>query len=197
MFKTSIPIRKKIAKEIFEIFEKTLFIFTGSNQISGYIVVFFHYLFVMFLYLLLISQNKYYYILGAISWLLLILAHLFFNGCIFIRLERYLWNTNRWFGPWILPLKIFENIFKIKKSSIPDLMCFFYYIFTSYIVWVIFRRGQHFLHKEEREKINKKDDEQKNISHKESHLESPPNDLEYHPHTNDPQFLEIQEQLSK
>ena len=48
-----------------------------------------------------------YYLIGTFAWIQLILAHLFFNGCIFIRLERHLWNTDQWYGPWILLLKIF------------------------------------------------------------------------------------------
>ena len=193
MFKTSLLIRKNIANKIFDLFEKSLFLFTKSNKISGYIVVFFHYLFVMFLYLLLISQNMIYYLIGTFAWIQLILAHIFFNGCIFIRLERHLWNTEQWYGPWILLLKIFDSVFKINKSNTPHLMRYFYLVFTGYIIFLIFRRGYYFLYEKPKEKINKKDDEEKNTLHKQLHLESPPNDLEYPHPTNDQQFLEIKE----
>ena len=36
--------------------------------------------------------------------------HFYFNGCIFTRLERDLWNTKDWYGPWILPFNILQEL---------------------------------------------------------------------------------------
>ena len=164
MFKATIPLRKNVSGKIFEIFEKYLFMITGNNKISGYIVVFFHYLFVMFLYLLLISQNMVYYIIGSIGWVLLILAHIFFNGCLFIRLERYLWKTNKWYGPWIILLKLFDSILRINKENTKNLLSYFYYIFTSYILFVIFRRGYYFIYEKPKEDEKDKDKDKDNAN---------------------------------
>ena len=38
--------------------------------------------------------------LTVLCWIIVILCHFYFNGCILIRIERYLWDTKTWYGQW-------------------------------------------------------------------------------------------------
>jgi|AACY02.1.fsa_nt_gi hypothetical protein len=73
-------------------------IFKSENLAAWYVVFFLHYIphaiiFSLFLY--------YPFNLSfSIVWLVGLVLHLFFNGCIHIRLERNLFNDKKWSGPY-------------------------------------------------------------------------------------------------
>ena len=178
--------RKKLANNIFRFFERILLKITDNNSTNGYIVAFFHYSLVFITFMLILSKHIAKFFLGCFLWTGIVLLHTFFNGCIFIRMERYLWKTKTWYGPWQIPLVLFEKLFNITPKTTPNLLQYLYIVLNIIVYGYIGKK----LHKY----FSKKDDELKNISHKESHLESLPNDLEYPHRNNDQQFLEIKEQ---
>ena len=126
--------RKNIANNIFTFFERKLFLITKNNIKSGYIIMIFHYSVIFIIFNLLLSKNISKFYTGTILWTLLIFLHLFFNGCIFIRLERYLWKDLDWFGPWNIALYISENIFKIRPKNNMIVLKILYF-FSSLIIY--------------------------------------------------------------
>jgi hypothetical protein len=130
--------RKEITNNIFIFFEKKLFQITKDNNKSGYITMIFHYSIIFIIFNLLFSKNTNKFYSGTILWTIITFFHLFFNGCIFIRLERYLWKDSMWVGPWNIILYISENIFKIRPKNnmiVLKLMYFFSSLFIySYIL---------------------------------------------------------------
>ena len=126
--------RKKIADNIFTFFEEKLFQITKNNIKSGYIIMIFHYSVIFIIFNLLLSKNINKFYTGAILWTLLIFLHLFFNGCIFIRLERYLWEDTDWIGPWNIALYIPENIFQIRPKNNMIVLKILYF-FNSLIIY--------------------------------------------------------------
>jgi len=178
--------RKKLANNIFRFFERMLLKITDSNSTSGYIVAIFHYSLVFIAFMLILSKHIARFVLGSFLWSGIVLLHTFFNGCIFIRMERYLWKTKTWYGPWHIPLLLLDKIFNINPNNTPNLLQYLYAVLNIIIYGYIFKRLYRY--------FNKRDDVPKNILHKELRLESLPNDLEYHHRNNDQQFLEIKEQ---
>ena len=182
----SIADRKKLTNQLFLIFEKLLYKITQSNIISGYLVAIFHYTLVFLTLMLIISKHIGNFFLGVFFWMGIVLLHTFFNGCIFIRFERHLWQSKNWYGPWQILLFLFEKIFKITPKTNPNLLQQMYISLNGVVFgYILYRLYDYF---------NRKDGEEKSTSHKQLHLGLPPIDSEYHPHTNDRLFLEIQEQ---
>lgn len=132
--------RKNIANNIFTFFERKLFLITKNNIKSGYIIMIFHYSVIFIIFNLLLSKNISKFYTGTILWTILIFLHLFFNGCIFIRLERYLWKDSDWVGPWNILLYIFENIFKIYSKNNKVVLKIMYFFINLIIYGYILNR---------------------------------------------------------
>ena len=97
-----IQTRKTNTKKVINFCQKNLFQITHNDAISGFLVFLFHWFSVSIIWLLLIfSEIGPVYFLGAVIWIIIMLGHLYFNGCIFTRIERELWQTKQWFGPWM------------------------------------------------------------------------------------------------
>jgi len=103
--------RKKHTNFIVNYTQKTLYKITGNDRISGFIIVIFHWLIIGIpsLYLLFGKVNTLYYVLSCIAFLVYML-HIYFKGCIFARIERHLFKTTEWWGPWIVLFKPLEYI---------------------------------------------------------------------------------------
>ena len=181
----SIQDRKSITEKLSELIEKILFPITKNNLYSGALVALFHYSFIFFITLMILSKDTYMFLLGALCWLGIFIAHGFFRGCIFIRIERHLWNKETWYGPWGVPLYILEKLFKITKHNTKNLLERMYYTFFALIIVIICLRGHNI--------FKRKYDEVKNTSRKELHLELPQIDSGYRLPNNDPRTLEIEE----
>ncbi len=178
--------KKKLTNDIFIFFEKILFKITKNNNTSGFIVAIFHYILVFVTFMLIISKHIGNFFWGIFFWIGIVLLHTFFNGCVFIRLERHLWKTKNWYGPWQIPLFLFEKIFNITPKTNPNLLQNMYIFLNTIILGFVIHRLYGY--------FNKIDDVEKSTSHKQLHLGLPPIDSEYRPHTNDRLLLEIQEQ---
>ena len=91
--------------------QKTLYKITRNDRISGFILVIFHWLIIgiPFLYLLFGKVNTLYYILSFLVYVVYGLQ-IYFKGCILARIERHLFETTEWWGPWIVLFKPLEYI---------------------------------------------------------------------------------------
>lgn len=74
---------------------------SSETETAGWYVFCVHMLIVAIVtYLLLWSNSLTLLSLGIISWLCIVAQHMIFDGCWMVRLERRLWETKEWYGPW-------------------------------------------------------------------------------------------------
>ena len=95
--------RKKNTTKIIIKTEKLLKKITNNNKIAGFIIFFSHWLLlgIALLYILIGKINSFFYF-SSLIWIIVFIMHFYFNGCIATRIERHLWDTKKWFGPWML-----------------------------------------------------------------------------------------------
>ena len=93
--------RKTHTKMIVESSSDYLNKITNSSNISASILVVLTLIIeiLTILYILLGSVNKFFYISIAF-WFIVIVLNFYFNGCIITKIQRHLWNNNKWCGPW-------------------------------------------------------------------------------------------------
>ena len=49
------------------------------------------------------------FLLALGLWIAVFIHHFYFHGCIFTKIERYLWENDQWKGPWsLLPFPIHD-----------------------------------------------------------------------------------------
>ena len=61
------------------------------------------------LYLCFGDTQTLFYKFNVVIWLIVVGCHFYFNGCLLVRLERKLWNSKTWFGPWMIPLTFLKQ----------------------------------------------------------------------------------------
>ena len=112
-----------------------------NDRLNGLYVFIFHWLVLgVPLIKILIGEIDGWFILSCFIWLIIFIFHVYFNGCILTRLERRLWNTKDWYGPWCLPFKLIE-IYTEKKldNSITNTIFYYWAIFLiSYVMIKIY-----------------------------------------------------------
>ena len=123
---------KDVIKEI----ELGLYPYTNDNKMSGFFVFLFHILVCGIpLVYLLIGNINYIYFLCIAFWIFVFWLHFYFQGCILVKTERYLWNTKEWYGPWSIIIYPLRNIgIEITKSLIENVF-FLYGILLSLFVF--------------------------------------------------------------
>jgi hypothetical protein len=109
--------RKKHTNIIIKTTKESLYKLTKNNKLSGFLLVIIHWLLVgiPLIYILFGKVNTLYYILSFLVYLVCAL-HLYFKGCILTRIERKLFETTEWWGPWIVLFKPLEY-FGIRMSN--------------------------------------------------------------------------------
>jgi hypothetical protein len=127
---SSLEYKKELINNLTKNIENFLFQYTKNNALSGYIVTMIHWLvmFVVYLYILLGDVNIIFY-MCCIFLLLTYILHLYFSGCVLIRIERQLWNTDKWWGIWTIFFLF------IQKLGIPITKTVTEYTYT---LWSIF-----------------------------------------------------------
>ena len=127
---SSLEYKKELINNLTKNIENFLFQYTKNNALSGYIVTMIHWLvmFVVYLYILLGDVNIIFY-MCCIFLLLTYILHLYFSGCVLIRIERQLWNTDKWWG-----IRTIFFLF-IQKLGIPITKTVTEYTYT---LWSIF-----------------------------------------------------------
>lgn len=103
--------RKRNTKLILTTSKNILYKINPNHAVNGLIVLLLHWCSVGIPLLgLFIFNLDWKFYTAAIMWIVVLLLHLYFNGCIFTRLERELWNTKDWYGPWFLPFNVLEYL---------------------------------------------------------------------------------------
>ena len=109
--------KNKFKKLLIKI-EKELYKLTKNNNISGFYVYLFHIILCAstFFYLFLGNIDSLFYFSLSV-WIIIFILHFYFNGCILTKIERHLWNTKTWYGPWTLIFKPYDNYAKEPLSD--------------------------------------------------------------------------------
>jgi len=96
-----------------------LFKYTNNDNISGFIVFLIHWIITLFVFTyIFIGDIDIFFYLAVLIWIIIVFLHLYFNGCIFTKIERNYWKTNEWNGPWILLSKLLSlNKINFKNFS--------------------------------------------------------------------------------
>jgi hypothetical protein len=93
--------RKKNTQLCINYIKNTLNIITNNDTYSAYILIIFHYIFIIFIiYYLFFGKINLIFCLSVISMIIIFIGHFYFNGCIFIRTEKQLLNYDKWYGIW-------------------------------------------------------------------------------------------------
>ena len=118
--------REKIRSTALNTISSLAITIAGSQLSAAYLVTFIHIICIIIVILLIFASNSPLYVyIGAALWVFIVAAHLFFNGCLAIRIERHLFQDNNWYGVWtplfiliesfgyVLSQKIRQQIFSI------------------------------------------------------------------------------------
>lgn len=75
-----------------------------DNRINGFFVFLLHSALQIMVYTILLTFpiSSIYFIVAIVLWILIMLSNISFRGCFLLKLERYLWNTQSWYGPLYL-----------------------------------------------------------------------------------------------
>jgi hypothetical protein len=131
-----IETRKKHTDLIVEKTSEYLNKITNNGNISGNIVLMLHWSIVSIsmLYLVLGKINIYFY-LSMAFWFIIMILHLYFHGCICIKIERNLWNKKDWKGPWGYLIKILEMMnVEITNKLLNNIFNCWGILFTMFIL---------------------------------------------------------------
>ena len=102
--------RKKNTKFLINLCKHNLYKLYPNNYVNGLFVLVIHWLSVGIpLIGLFIFKLDWTFYISTLIWILICILHFYFNGCIFTKLERELWETKEWYGPWFLPFNLLKK----------------------------------------------------------------------------------------
>ena len=108
-------------------------------KIVGITLILFHIVIInITMYFLFLSNNIKYFFYSFYFFLFVILLNIYFNGCIFTKIEKKLLNLDNWFGPQTLFFPQFFQNKKINKKLI--------YFQTFILLFSIFFRFIYYLY---------------------------------------------------
>lgn len=118
MFKfPDLDTRKQHTKKVIQKYESLLNKITKNKKVKVNITYILHLLFVVLpCFILVFKQINIYFYISLIIWILIVSLHFYFNGCIFIRIERELMEDKTWKGIWTYIFYIFDYL-KINVTS--------------------------------------------------------------------------------
>tara|TARA_B100001057_G_C22773786_1_gene920745 strand:+ start:797 stop:1228 length:432 start_codon:yes stop_codon:yes gene_type:complete len=109
--------RKKVTEDLLLFLVNLLKNLSTSNKINGLYVFIFHWLVLgVPLVKIIFGKVDIWFVISCFIWIIIFIFHIYFNGCILTRLERKLWDTKNWYGPWCLPFTFIE-MYSDKKIS--------------------------------------------------------------------------------
>jgi len=133
-------VRKQHTNYIIEKYQKYIQKMFKENIFQIYTTFFLHGIIVFFpFYILLFKSLNFYFYISLIIWLLIMVLHLYFNGCIFIRIERALTKNKKWKGIWTYLFDILEYFGITVTDKLADnifvcwSICFSLFIFLKII----------------------------------------------------------------
>lgn len=110
--------KKKIIHKLCDI----LILIFGDEELAGWIVAYLHTIFYGIFWFLIITEKINYTMIGIILFTLFI--NVYFSGCLVFKLERRLFNSDKWFGIW--GICEFLNIEPNKKNTEALFSCWLY-----------------------------------------------------------------------
>jgi len=130
--------RKKHTKSVIKFFKDGMYEINPNNNVNGIIILILHWVCasVPLLGLFLFKLNWKFY-LSSLVWVIICALHLVHNGCIFTRIERELWESKEWYGPWVLPFTILEKLGIEVTGRLANNIFIFWGIIL--VIWIIFR----------------------------------------------------------
>jgi hypothetical protein len=90
-------------KNLLLFLEQKLTYISKNNKFNGFIVFLFHLIFQIasFYFILMYPLSNTFYLV-ILVWIFILLSNYYFKGCILTKLERHLWSTKEWFGPYFI-----------------------------------------------------------------------------------------------
>ena len=135
---------KKKMKTLMKMIEKQMYNnIYKNNIINGFIVLLFHWSIVTWaiVYVFLGEVNIYFYI-ATIIWIMIVVLHIYFRGCILTKIEKHLWKASDWCGPWFLPFKLIDHYIVILSREKME------YIYISWAALIFMTIGVKLYHSE-------------------------------------------------
>jgi hypothetical protein len=131
------PLNKEQNKKLLNYVENNLKIFSTNNKFNGFIIFLFHLLFQLIsIYFLFLSPISIMFYIFVFIWTIILISNYYFKGCILTKIERHLWNTNQWFGPYL----IFCNSSQWSSNKIKNLyICQIITLITIIFIRIVFK----------------------------------------------------------
>lgn len=130
--------RKKHTKSVISFFKNNLYKINPDHKVNGLIVLILHWVCVgVPLIGLILFKLDWRFYLSALTWVIICGLHVFHNGCIFTRIERELWQSKDWLGPWVLPFYCLERIGISVTAGLANNIFICWGILV--IIWIILR----------------------------------------------------------
>ena len=136
MFKIpSLDDRKNHTEYIIKKFDDSTSKIIKNKKLRGNLLYYFHLFFVSFIFLIILfGPINIYFFISLIIWIFIMLLHLYFGGCIFIRIERELLDDKSWKGIWTY----FFNILEYYDYKITDNISNSIFVCASILISFIF-----------------------------------------------------------
>ncbi len=110
MFKIpDLDTRKNHTKYLIKKFDESTSKIIENKHLRGKLLYYFHCCLVSVIFLIILfgSINIYFFI-SLTLWIIIMFLHLYFRGCIFIRIERELFDDKSWKGIWTYFFSVLE-----------------------------------------------------------------------------------------
>lgn len=93
--------RKNHTKYIINKFDNYTSKIIKNKKLRGKLLHYFHIFFVGIIFLIILfGPINIYFFISLLIWIVIMLLHIYFGGCIFIRIERELLDDKSWKGIW-------------------------------------------------------------------------------------------------
>ena len=96
-------INKEQNKKLLLFVEEKLKFISNNNKFNGFILFIFHFLFELIsIYILFFNTISPIFYFTLTIWIFILISNYVCKGCLLTKIERYLWNNNKWFGPYYI-----------------------------------------------------------------------------------------------
>ena len=128
--------KKEFTKKIVHFIKDLLYKCNPDNQTNAFLVLLIHYSIVVLSLCGLFACNyNWKFHICVVVWVCICILHIVFNGCILTRIERELWNTKDWKGPWSILFECLTNTgITVTKSLANDIYVSVALCITTFIV---------------------------------------------------------------
>lgn len=141
IFTNNLETRKQNTQYIISEAEDFCSIFTNNKKLAGIVLATIHtiVIFLASFHLIFTTQIDYLFYVCLIFWIVIACMHIYFNGCILIKIERELLDNKKWYAGWT-PFFLLAEKYSSEKIPTKALNNFFicFGIFVSCIIFLKF-----------------------------------------------------------